>query len=225
MVIKAIVLDFDGVVLESVDIKTRAFRELFKDYSEQLDRIVQFHLNNAGISRFEKFRVIYRDYLGRPLDDEEMDRLAGAFSRLVLEEVLRCPFVPGAQQFLQRYHLLYPLFLASATPTEELKGIVAARDLEAFFKGIFGYPPDKAAILRRLMAEHRWRTEELLFVGDALNDYQVAREVGVPFVGRVGEGQANPFPAEALVVENLAQLDRQWPLLLEQLTEGDKETE
>ncbi|GAF78578.1 unnamed protein product, partial [marine sediment metagenome] len=33
--IKAIIFDFDGVIVESSDIKTEAFRELFQDYPQK----------------------------------------------------------------------------------------------------------------------------------------------------------------------------------------------
>jgi beta-phosphoglucomutase-like phosphatase (HAD superfamily) len=49
--LRAIVFDFDGVILESADIKTNAFRALFASYPEHVDQIVDFHLRNAGVSR------------------------------------------------------------------------------------------------------------------------------------------------------------------------------
>lgn len=59
--IEVIILDFDGVVVESVDIKTEAFRELFQEY-ENVDDIVQYHLQNNAISRFIKFKYIYESF-------------------------------------------------------------------------------------------------------------------------------------------------------------------
>lgn len=214
MNIRAIVLDFDGVVLESVDVKTRGFRRLFESYPETVDRIVEFHLQNTGISRFEKFNVIYRDYLGLPLSDEEMETLGRRFAELVLEEVMACEFVPGAFMFLRKYSQDYPTFLASATPTDELRTIVVSRGLQGFFRGIHGYPPGKPAILRGLMAEFGWLPEEVLFVGDSVNDCAAAREAGVQFIGRVADGQQNPFPDNIDIVQDLAALDRLWPSLV-----------
>lgn len=53
--IRAIVLDFDGVIVESLDIKTRAFRDLFSDYPQHLDKIMSYHLAHNAISRYIKF--------------------------------------------------------------------------------------------------------------------------------------------------------------------------
>ena len=57
--INSIIFDFDGVILESVSVKTAAFRQLFSFAPEHVDEIVQYHLDNGGMSRFDKFRYIY----------------------------------------------------------------------------------------------------------------------------------------------------------------------
>ena len=61
--IKAILFDFDGVILESVDIKGLAFCKLFENFPEHVTKIVQYHHANGGISRFNKFRYIYKNIL------------------------------------------------------------------------------------------------------------------------------------------------------------------
>jgi HAD superfamily hydrolase (TIGR01549 family) len=214
--VKAVILDFDGVILESLDIKTKAFRELFKDYPEHLERIIRFHLDNSGISRFEKFRVIYRDYLGLPLDEEGLRRLGEAFSEFVYREILRCPFVPGAREFLERFSKHYPLFVVSATPQEELEDIVARRGLRRFFLEVHGSPPGKAESLQGVLLTHGWQPGEVVFVGDAVNDYTAARRVSIPFIARVRPGEPDSFPQDGVLgkVADLAELDRRWASLL-----------
>jgi len=60
--IQAVFFDFDGVILESVDIKGWAFGKLFeKQHPEHVDEIVAFHHANNGMSRFEKFRNFYKN--------------------------------------------------------------------------------------------------------------------------------------------------------------------
>ena len=78
---RAIVFDFDGVIIESFDIKTQAFRELFKD-SDKVDKIVEYHKQNGGVSRYKKFRYIYREILKQPLDDKTFNDLGERFSTM-----------------------------------------------------------------------------------------------------------------------------------------------
>ena len=57
--IKAIIFDFDGVLVESLDIKTRAFAKLFgPEGPDMAKRVVDYHLQNGGVSRYEKFTDI-----------------------------------------------------------------------------------------------------------------------------------------------------------------------
>jgi phosphoglycolate phosphatase-like HAD superfamily hydrolase len=209
---RAIVLDFDGIVLESVEVKAHAFVALFADYPEHHDRITRLHRDNAGMSRYEKFRRIYRELLNRPYDEGEEARLGERFSEIVLGEMLVCPFVHGAPEFLDWAAARTPLYLASATPQEELRLIVERRHLSPLFAGAYGTPRAKSEILADICAEVDADPGELVFVGDAAADREAARAAGVPFVGRRPPGLPLPFAAEdvVLVVDDLEQLRVRW---------------
>lgn len=219
--LKAIILDFDGVILESVDIKTRAFRELFKDYPEHGDSIARLHLDNAGMSRFDKFKIICRDYLGQPANEDDLKHLGEEFSRIIYREVLHCPFVYGAYQFLKKHSAQYAMFIASAVPEDEIRDIVKQRELERFFEGVYGSPRRKRDILRGILLENNFDPTQVVFIGDAMSDYHDAREVYVPFIGRVPRRGSSLFPEEGLLIaiENLYELDQQWSAVLEKLSQ------
>ena len=198
------VLDFDGVILESADIKTQAFRELFSAYPDKVDAIVAYHETNAGISRFVKFRHIHAHLLGRPLGADEERALGERFADLVVEEVIRCAFVPGASELLKTYVKKCPLFLASGTPEGELHRLVEARNLNAFFRRIYGAPKEKPAILEDILTMTNTPRASLLFVGDGRSDYEAAKAAGVGFIGRARPGRPHPF--EGLGVPVVADL-------------------
>ena len=49
----AIIFDFDGVLVESVDVKTRAFCDMYSKYGEEIvEKVKEYHLSHGGISRF-----------------------------------------------------------------------------------------------------------------------------------------------------------------------------
>ena len=171
---KAIVFDFDGVILESMDIKTHAFRDLFQDYPDHLDDIVRLHVENGGMPRFEKFDIIFRDLLKKPLTEDHRQELGRRFSELVFQKVIACPFVAGADRFLEKYSSRLELFVASGTPEPELRQIVEKRELGRFFRGVYGSPRTKAEIVRQIVTEKGFHPSEVLFVGDALGDYRSA---------------------------------------------------
>jgi HAD superfamily hydrolase (TIGR01549 family) len=213
-----VIFDFDGVILESADIKTRAFRRLFECHTEHVEAIVELHLRLAGISRFEKFRLIHQDILELPLDDADLERLGTDFSRLALEEIMECPFVPGAREFLEAWHGTHRLYVASGTPEEELRDIVRERGLAGFFTGVYGTPAGKTEIARRILRDEAAEPHEAVFVGDAMSDLEGARGAGVPFVGRLPSDVPNPFVEEPVpVVADLDELAREWPRVCAEL--------
>src|SRR5688500_11624263 len=71
----AVIFDFDGVILESANIKTEAFLTLFADHTEHREAIRGYHVRNVGISRFRKFEWIYSELLKTPLCEAESIRL------------------------------------------------------------------------------------------------------------------------------------------------------
>jgi HAD superfamily hydrolase (TIGR01549 family) len=188
-----IILDFDGVILESVDVKTRAFRELFSFTPKHVDEIVDFHLQYGGMSRFDKFRYFYKNILKEPLSDKQYDFLCNRFSELVFDGVLRSTFVPGAKNFLKHFSTKTSLFVVSATPASELTEIIRQRGLLDYFKAIYGAPRTKQECIEEILMNIDCLKENAIFVGDALNDYKAAKKAGVHFIGRVRSGSINIF--------------------------------
>lgn len=185
--IKAIFWDFDGVIAESVNVKTEAFYNLYLPYGNEIaEKVRRHHLDNGGMSRFEKFRH-YQTHLLRqpePVDEKVVKDLAARFSELVLEGVINAPYVPGVEIFLQEECGKMDFYILSGTPTEEMRLIVKERGLDSCFKGIFGSPESKSHWSAALLAEHGYRPEEVLFIGDATSDQKAARENGLIFLLR-----------------------------------------
>lgn len=184
--IEVVIFDFDGVLVESVDIKTRAFAKLFEaEGAEVVDRVVDYHLRNSGVSRFEKFRYIYTEFLYRPLSDVIFQDLCRRFSELVLEEVVSAPYVAGAKEFLENNAGAYSCFVCSATPQDEIEEIVKLREMERYFKGVFGAPRTKGDIVRNILASYDVCPGDAVYIGDAWSDYEAATENSVNFVARI----------------------------------------
>ena len=184
--IRAVVFDFDGVILESADVKTEAFGELYAAHGpDVVERAVAHHLANVGISRFKKFAWIAEHVLGRPLTDADSAALGERFTALVFEKVLAAPFVPGAEAALGALGARgLPLFVASGTPIDELQQIVSRRGLGPAFQEVHGTPREKPDILRDLLDRLALSPDQLLFIGDGMSDYKAARAVGTAFLAR-----------------------------------------
>lgn len=183
--IKAVIFDFDGVILESVDVKGWAFQELFKGYPQYQQAILDFHLANGGMPRFDKFRYIYKEMLKKPLSDEEFEFLCQEFSRLVFDRVLSCPYVPGAKEFLENVNEDVRCFIVSGTPQEEIERVVRAKELDRYFEKVYGSPNTKNFWTKKILDDYALDNEQVLWIGDAQSDLQAAEEFDIKFVGRI----------------------------------------
>jgi phosphoglycolate phosphatase-like HAD superfamily hydrolase len=185
--IRAIVFDCDGVILESTDIKTEAFRALFEqDHPDRIPEILDYHVRHMGISRHVKFRHICTEILGERYTARREAQLAARFASLVLDRVLKCPVVRGAREFLRGQKGLRRLSVASGTPHEELELILRRRRFLGYFERAWGSPAKKPDVIRRVLRDGPFRKGEVVFVGDAESDWRAAKETGVRFVRRVG---------------------------------------
>lgn len=185
--IRAIICDFDGVLLESAHLKTRAFARLFESMAPaQVPAILAYHKAHMGMSRYVKFRYIYEHIIGQPLAPEQEQALGRRFSALVHDELLRVPLVAGAREFLEdvRRSARYEVFVASGTPEEELRDIATARGLFAYAREWHGAPKTKPEITRDILTRHHFRPDEVVWLGDATSDRIAAEETGVTFIGR-----------------------------------------
>lgn len=201
---QAVFFDFDGVLVDSTAIKTEAFRQLFQAYGKGVVRqVITHHQQHGGISRVEKIRHIHQHVLGRSLREQEVAEWAARYSSLVVEQVVACRWIAGAEKFLQEMSGSIPLFVISGTPEEELVEIVQRRGMDRYFKAIHGSPVRKPEHVRNLLDRYCLDPAHCLFVGDAMTDYLAARETGVPFIGIQGEV---PFPEDTEVLPDCRQL-------------------
>lgn len=203
----SIVFDFDGVLVESVDVKTRAFAALYEPYGGKVvEQVVAYHLAHGGVSRYEKLRYFHSSILRKPLEKDEEDLLAQKFSEFVEDAVVAARYVPGAQEFLEKYYKGIMLFLSSGTPEIEMQRIVERRGMSHYFKSVYGSPKTKSEIIVRIIAENNLLPQEVLVVGDAMTDYEAARRNGLRFVGRT-VGGSRLFPPNTTVVSDLQRLE------------------
>lgn len=192
--IKAVLLDFDGVILESTDTKTQAFRDLFSEHPKDIQQcVVEYHLANLGISRFDKFRHIYENILRVPLGEADFTALCTQFESLVYDRVINAPFVKGALEFIRDYSDTTTLIVISNTPHQEIQRIVKALEIDGFFAGVFGSPTKKEQWIWQVLNDLHLSSHEVVFVGDTESDLQAARTAGIPFIGRVLTADPHPF--------------------------------
>lgn len=182
---RALILDFDGVILESNHLKTEAFAELFGRFPEHRDAMMAYHAAHVSEPRHAKFRHLVVERLGWADGEALVGELAEEFSRRILGRMDECPTVKGAVAFLEEFAARLPLYLASVTPEAELLEVLRRRNLGRYFAAVYGCPPwTKAAAVAAVIARHGGDPHGIVLIGDSAGDQGAARRAGIEFIAR-----------------------------------------
>lgn len=186
--IKAIIFDFDGVIAESVNVKTEAFAELYKPYGDKVvKKVVDHHVSHGGISRYKKFRLYHKKFLSQNINDDKVNKLAHKFSKMVVNKVVEAPYVVGTYEFISNDYKNYDFYISSGTPQKEINKIAKKRNIAQFFKGIYGSPTSKDEHTKKIMEKNNYQNDEVVFIGDAPSDRKAAKNNDIYFIARVDD--------------------------------------
>lgn len=177
-----LVFDCDGVILNSNQVRARAFYNAALPYGKHHAEALQaFHILHGGVSRYVKFEILLRDMVGVPVTDEAMQALLHAFTTEATIGLLQCEIAPGLET-LRRATPHARWILVSGADERELRDVFALRNIAAWFDGgIFGSPSNKDDILQRELAAENLKLPAMFF-GDSRYDHQAATRAGLDFV-------------------------------------------
>jgi len=201
MKIRALIFDFDGVICDSVDVKTQAFATLYSSYGLEIQKIVvNYHLLNGGISRFKKIKYFEEILLQKKTTEEEINILADKFSALVKEKVIASQYIKGADLFIKKYSNLIPQYICTGTPESEILEILKVKGIDIFFRSIYGSPKSKEKILNEIINVSEIKPSEMIYFGDAITDFNAAKKFKIPFIGI--KNSHTSFPLNTIIVRD-----------------------
>lgn len=182
---KTLIFDCDGVVLNSNAIKSEAFYQVALPFGhEAAQALVDYHVENGGISRYEKFHYFLNEIVADHPDKAakgNLETLLSSFAEIVKKRLLSCEVAEGLDVFRNAtFHARW--LVVSGSDQKELREIFLYKGLVEFFDGgIFGSPDTKEAILHREFDCGNICKPALLF-GDSKYDYHAALSAGVDFI-------------------------------------------
>lgn len=179
---QTLVFDCDGVILNSNKIKTQAFYEVAKVYGHgPAERLKDYHVQNGGISRYEKFEYFLTSILQRTPNEKELEELSLNFSKAVNKALLVCEVSKGIKTLREKTQNT-KWMVVSGGDQAELRELFRQRDLDRYFDGgIFGSPDDKVTILKNEIDKCNIIGKSL-FLGDSAYDYYAATAVQMDFI-------------------------------------------
>lgn len=173
--------DCDGVILNSNSIKTEAFYETALPYGRDAAlELVEYHVRNGGVSRYEKFDYFLRCILKNGAQSD-FDELVSKYASKVFEGLMKCEVSSGLTK-LKDITKGSAWMIVSGGDQEELGRVFKARRLDKLFElGIYGSPDSKSDILHREVDSGNIKRPSIFF-GDSKYDFKVSREIGLDFI-------------------------------------------
>ena len=183
--IKNIIFDFDGVILDSVPTKTEAFRKLFASYSQdQVEKLIIYHVENGGISRYLKIKYFFEEILQQNISEEDVQNYAKKYSELTKEELTNPKYIiEDVMNFIQQNYKEYNVHIASGADNQDLQYICTKLDLTKYFLSIDGSPVKKNKIVSKILSDNGYEKDETILIGDSINDFEAANVNGIMFYG------------------------------------------
>tara|TARA_X000000368_G_scaffold412479_1_gene398933 strand:- start:866 stop:1498 length:633 start_codon:yes stop_codon:yes gene_type:complete len=182
---KTIFWDFDGVIINSDEVRTEGFRFIFSNFTpKQINNIVEYHLNNGGLSRYDKidyfFDVILKTEVSLKYKEQFITKYSDfCFRRLCNKNLL----ISNSLKFILKNFNLFNFHIVSASDQVELKRIAKDLSIEKYFKTIVGSPTTKIKNIEKLISTYQYNKEECCLIGDSKNDKIAAENNRIDFYG------------------------------------------
>lgn len=212
---KAIIFDFDGVILDSVHLKSSLFISCYQPglKDEQINAILNYQALAGGVSRRIKFSYFEEKIFGRSNLNTRVDALCDKYQKELMDRYHFCEYLPGALEFLEMSRQTMGLYLVSGTLQEDLEKIIADLNLNLYFRSIIGAPIEKTEAFSEILRENNLNSKDVIAIGDSLTEYEAAIETNIKFIGIEDDRNTSRFPRSVPVFPSLSVLLKQWELL------------
>lgn len=183
--IKQVLFDFDGVILNSMPIRDWGFCKLFEEYSQdQINHLLEYHQKNGGLSRYVKIRYFFNQILNKEITQDQVEHLAGRFSTLVKERLCDSSLlIETTYKFIKRNFLNYNFHIVSGSDETELQEVCYTLGIAQYFISIHGSPVPKDELVAGIIKKYEYKAHETVMVGDSINDYEAAKRNDILFCG------------------------------------------
>ena len=182
---KNILWDFDGVILDSMDIRTTGFKKVLKDYPKgQVDQLIKFHKQNGGLSRYVKFKYFFKEIRKEENSDSLVQTCANFYSQIMIENLnSKERLIEEVFDFIKNNHTYYKMHIVSGSDGEELRYLCDKLDIVKFFVSIEGSPTSKTQLIENILKKNDYQEQETCLIGDTINDLEAAGENRIQFFG------------------------------------------
>lgn len=181
---KTIFWDFDGVLMNSNEIRDLGFVRVLSSFPEEkVDKLIEFHKKNGGLSRYVKFRYFFEEILNEEISDEEVNNWAKKFSKIMLDLLIDDSLlIKETIDFVKKEFNNKEMHIVSGSDQNELRLICCELNLSKYFISINGSPEPKISLVRKILGGYEYKKRECVLIGDSVNDKEAAKMNGIDFI-------------------------------------------
>ena len=160
-------------------LKTNAFRMALPDEPKlNVDKLIEYHLSNGGITRQKKFEYYYSKIKNK-CDPQKVLEASNRFAAICEKELLEVDLVPGIENFLMKHNI--PAYVVTGGNELEVNNVLIHKGLSHYFKIILGNPKSKDVNMS-LLKDRGFFVGKGLYFGDSKLDYELAIKYGLDFI-------------------------------------------
>jgi phosphoglycolate phosphatase-like HAD superfamily hydrolase len=183
--IKLCVLDCDGIIFNSNQLKTAAYRSTLSDLNcstEEISKFVDLHLSDVSVSRFVKFTAFFKDILNDPDSETKTTAALEGYSTNCMKLYKELTPEKGAMKFVDQSPTSPTLtFVISGGAQTELNQVFQIHGIRDKFHKICGSPITKIEHLSEIIKETNIDPTQILFIGDGWTDFKTSKHIGCHF--------------------------------------------
>lgn len=215
ILMRAVLFDFDGVLVDSEPLHYRAMRDAlvaegFTIDEEEYWRHLLAHDDRTAIH-------IALERHGLPYDRDRVEAVTRRKAEAYEAALSRIPFFPGARELARALHREVPLAIASGARRVEIEAILEAGGLRDVFSAVVGIddvsrskpdPEPYLTAMRRLAARAPGLLpEECLVIEDSFTGIAAGLAAGMRVLAVTNSFPAAKLSAAHRVVDSLAAVD------------------
>jgi phosphoglycolate phosphatase-like HAD superfamily hydrolase len=164
-------------------IRDNGFATVLKDYPEnEVEQLMAYHKQNAGLSRYAKFKYFFETIRHENADETIINNLAIRFKNIMLSSLIdEKLLIQDSLNFIKNNYQKYEMHIASGSDQTELRTICDALNLTIYFRSINGSPTPKIELVKKIL--HQYKYDNAVLIGDSINDYEAAIKNEIDFIG------------------------------------------
>ena len=182
---KIMIFDFDGVIIDSTEVKVEEYRILLSQFTKNeatLNEIINIYRNSGGIPRETTLKKVFKEVLDKTISNQEVENLSLDYSKQIFRRLEAIKPLKGFLEYLA-IHKEINKHIISGAPNSDVSYLIKKLNLSKYFKSIKGGPLNKKNEMINIMKLAKVKAQDIVYFGDQKNDYISAKSAGIGFIG------------------------------------------